>query len=117
MPSSPMPWPHFSTRVADVVGVSSHQICHGSCQKRLDRVALRGRILFADLDQPLQIVRLEKDEADDVRTGRLPGAESAREIPKEAWKTWLELSSELAKIARRPQHEDVDDAHLLALLG
>ena len=45
------------------------------------------------------------------------GAESAREITEQARKARLELSGELAKITQWSKHEDVDDAHLLALLG
>src|SRR5438874_1211635 len=83
---------------------SLQRIRRWSGQECFDRIARRDRVLFADVDEAFQIVRLKEDEADDVRTRCLPGAEPAREIPEQTREPRLEFAGELAEIARRTQH-------------
>src|SRR5881394_1178023 len=65
-------------------------------EKRLDRVPLRLRILLTEVDQRLEIVGLEEDEADDVGAGRPGGAEAPGEIAEESGEARLEAAGEAA---------------------
>src|SRR5438552_3829778 len=84
-------------------------------EKRLDPIALRLRVRLADLDQRLQVVGLEENQADDVRARGATRTETTREIPEETRQSRLELAGHPTEIDRRPQNEDVDDPHSVPL--
>src|SRR3954469_675784 len=51
--------------------------CEWALKESLDHVSLRARILFAEVDERLEIICLKQDEADEVGARRLLRAETA----------------------------------------
>src|SRR5687767_5899607 len=76
-------------------------------EESLNSVTGRQRILLAEIDERLDVVVLEQDEADDVRARRLLRAESTGEVAEERRELRLEVSRQAAEVLRRTQDHDV----------
>src|SRR5690242_1244153 len=92
-------------------GLRFHHLDDRALEKPPDRIAGGQRVLLTEIDQRLEIVILEEDEADDVRARRLLGAESAGEVTEEPRELRLEVARHATEVLRRAEHHDVHDPH------
>src|SRR5262245_51082359 len=77
-----------------------------SLQEALDVPGPLGGVLLAELEQALQVVGLEHDQADQVVRARLLGPEPARQEAERARQAGLVLVREASEVARGAQQQE-----------